>query len=149
MLVNPAALAPTRPLRAVLFVSCLLAVAVGSAIARWEAQLSSDHRGFYLVSVADSFQPTPEDIRARPRRTFVVVFDGLGFEEASTMPAMNLLRSRGQCLKTHVGSFSVSRPVYAALSTGLEQDRTGARSNAIETPLAAESIWQIARQAGL
>jgi hypothetical protein len=39
--------------------------------------------------------------------------------------------------------------VYAMLSTGLEQDRTGARNNDEKSPLAADSVWQAARRAGL
>src|SRR6185295_16428165 len=53
------------------------------------------------------------------------------------------------CRTTDVGPISVSRPVYAVLSTGLEQDRTGSRNNDETSPLAAESIWQVARREGL
>ena len=37
---------------------------------------------------------------------------------------------------TEVGPISVSRPVYAVISTGLEQDRTGARKNLDRSELA-------------
>ena len=55
----------------------------------------------------------------------------------------------GQCRKTDVGALSLSRPVYAVLSTGLEADRTGARFNDDSSALAAESVWDVAREAGL
>ena len=34
-----------------------------------------------------------------------------------------------------MGTYTVSRPVYALLSTGLEVDRTGARNNEQTAPL--------------
>ena len=48
-----------------------------------------------------------------------------------------------------MGTLSVSRPVYAVLPTGLEQDRTGVRNNDDTSPCAAESLWQVARRTGL
>jgi hypothetical protein len=39
--------------------------------------------------------------------------------------------------------------MYAVLSTGLEQDRTGSRNNDETSPLAAQSVWQVARRSGL
>lgn len=105
-----------------------------------------DHRGFFLVPVEDAVQaPLPE----RPRSTVVIVVDGLREDFARRMRAIQLLEKRGQCRSTDVGPISVSRPVYAVISTGLEQDRTGARNNDETTPLAAESIWDVAREAGL
>lgn len=107
----------------------------------------SDPRGFYKVSVK-------EELRAfaglrRPRRTVVVVFDGLGLAGAAQMRSLQALRQRGRCFRTEVGPISMSRPVYAELSTGLEPDRGGARGNDDTAPLQAESIWQLARAAGL
>lgn len=107
----------------------------------------STHAGFYQISVTDAMKPPPE--LHRPRRTVLVVFDGLGYQEAQTMEALHAMEERGQCRKTDVGSLSLSRPVYSVISTGLEQDRTGVRSNDMTEPLAAQSIWNVARQAGL
>lgn len=105
-----------------------------------------DHRGYHLVAVDDAVRPPlPE----RPRHTVVVLADGLGHDFARGMRSTARLQSAGQCRATDVGPISVSRPVYAVLSTGLEQDRTGARNNDERSPLAAESIWEIARDAGL
>lgn len=103
------------------------------------------HQGLHLVAVADRVAtPAP-----RPRRTFVVVFDGLGVDAAAGMASLAALGQRGQCRRTDVGPLSISRPVYATLSTGLEADRHGCRGNRDPRPLRAESVWQVAREAGL
>jgi hypothetical protein len=138
--------------RAALFAACLAGVTVAAVLGgSWSDRLS-DHRGFYLVPVRDAVAPPARAALAAqlPRRGVLVVVGGLGCEETRAMPALATLRARGQCLRTYVGAFSVSQPVYGVLSTGLEQDRTGARNN--EPPasqLRAESIWSVARQAGL
>jgi hypothetical protein len=38
--------------------------------------------------------------------------------------------------------------VYTVISTGLEQDRTGSRNNDDTSPVAAQSIWEVAHAAG-
>ncbi|MEW5855616.1 MAG: hypothetical protein AB2A00_42975 [Myxococcota bacterium] len=106
----------------------------------------SEHRGHYLVPVHDQVE-TPAIVR--PRHSVVVVLDGVGIEDAKRLRSLERIREHGQCLVTDVGPISVSRPVYAVLSTGTEQDRTGARSNMVGEPLAAESIWQVASESGL
>ncbi len=105
-----------------------------------------DHRGYWLVPVDDAVaapRPTP------PRHTIVIVVDGERYDAAHGMASAARLAKLGTCAPTNVGTISVSRPVYALLSTGLEVDRTGARNNDDKSPLAAESIWEIARQSGL
>lgn len=105
-----------------------------------------DHAGYFLVAVADEVRaPLP----ARPRHTAFIVVDGLRRDAAETMKVTRLLEQAGQCRISDQGSFTVSRPEYALLSTGLEADRTGSRNNDLTTPLAAESIWQVARAHGL
>ncbi len=104
-----------------------------------------DHRGHYLVAVDDVVAHPPP----RPRHTIVIVVDGLGQSFARPLRSVARLAARGHCRITDVGPISVSRPVYAVLSTGLEQDRTGARNNDEQSPLAAESLWDVARAAGL
>ena len=113
----------------------------------YTARLSS-HSGYFQVSVTDP-GPDAKFASGRPRQTAVVVMDGLGYKEAQGMRALQHLGKLGQCRKTNVGTLSMSRPVYAVLSTGLEQDRTGARNNDDESPLAAQSIWELAHRAGL
>jgi hypothetical protein len=55
----------------------------------------------------------------------------------------------GQCRVTHTGPLTISRPVYTVISTGLEQDRTGSRNNDDQSPVAVESIWDVAHGAGM
>lgn len=136
--------------RYLLAVLCVIGLAVSALVGgSWSDRLG-DHRGLHLVAVPDKVPDRAALGQALPRRTVIVVFDGLGIEEAAAMPALAAVGRRGQCLRTYVGSLSVSQPVYAVLSTGLEQDRSGARNN--EPPasvLRAENLWAIARQAGL
>lgn len=116
----------------------------------------SSHEGFYQVTVEDPLARSAKEVpmkerllSGRPRRTVVVVVDGLGYREALHMRSLAQLAAVGQCRKTYVGNPSMSRPVYAVISTGLEQDRTGVRNNDDMAPLAAQSIWDLARQASL
>lgn len=104
------------------------------------------HAGYYLVAVDDAVH---EGAPPRPGRTVVVVVDGLRRESALGMKSVAVLRGAGQCRSMNVGPLTVSRPVYAILSTGLEADRTGSRNNDETSPLAAESIWDVARESGL
>ena len=129
-----------------LFACCMVGLCMSAAFGRSYSDRHSSHAGFRQVEVIDTLV-APNDLR-RPRRTVLVVFDGLGYLEAQTMRSLSLLQAQGQCRKTHVGALSLSRPVYAVLSTGLEQDRTGARGNDDTSPLAAESVWEVARTAG-
>lgn len=124
----------------------LLLVAAGVAIGERYIQRLPNHAGYFLVPVDDAVPAPPPD---RPRRTVVVVADGLGQKFARGLQVTARLQAAGQCRPTDVGPISVSRPVYAVISTGLEQDRTGARNNDETAPLAAESIWDVAREAGL
>lgn len=131
----------------VLFTCCMVGLCVPMGLGWSYGGRLSTHGGFFPVRVQDAVGEVP-GLR-RPRRTVLVVFDGLGHEEAQGMRSMARLRAQGQCRKTDVGALSMSRPVYAVLSTGLEADRTGARDNDDVLPLAAESVWEVAREAGL
>lgn len=105
-----------------------------------------DHAGYFLVAVPDEVRaPLP----VRPRHTAFIVVDGLRRDAAERMAVTRQLEQAGQCRISDQGSLTVSRPEYALLSTGLEVDRTGSRNNDLTAPLAAESIWQVARASGL
>jgi hypothetical protein len=106
----------------------------------------SNHRGYQLVTVADRVEPP---LPARPRHTIFVLVDGLRRDAALGMKATARLAAAGRCTRSDVGSLSVSRPVWTTLSTGVEQDRTGVRNNDDDSPLAVESIWDLARAAGM
>lgn len=109
-------------------------------------QRLSQHEGYFLVSVEDEIRaPRP----APPRHTVVVVVDGLRKDAALAMKSTRYLMDRGRCFTSDVGNPTISRPLYAVISTGLEQDRTGSRDNDQTRPLRAESIWEVAREAGM
>lgn len=105
----------------------------------------SDHAGFWLVPLENTVGvPLVE----RPRRAVLIVVDGLRRDAAETMDVTRTLGAAGQCRVMNQGSWTVSRPVYATMSTGVEVDRSGVRNNDDTSPLAAESIWQVARRSG-
>ena len=125
-----------------------IAIALGFFFGETYIPRLPQHRGYLLVPVDDAVRA---DAAAppRPRHTVVIVVDGLRRESAERMKSAAILQQRGQCRVMNVGLLTVSRPVYAVLSTGLEADRTGSRNNDETSPLAAESIWDVARGAGL
>ena len=125
---------------------CVVAVIVGFVLGEGYIDRLPHHAGYFLVAVEDEVRvPLP----TRPRHTAFIVVDGLRRDSAETMHVAQELARRGQCRISDQGSFTVSRPGYALLSTGLEADRTGSRNNDLTAPLAAESIWQVARASGL
>lgn len=137
----------TRRRLSVLLACSLVGLSVPMGLGLSYGERLSTHAGFYSVEVADAVSATAG--YRRPRRAVLVVIDGLGYEEAEGMRSLARLAAQGQCRRTDVGALSMSRPVYAVLSTGLEADRTGARGNDDMGPLAAESVWEVAREAGL
>lgn len=127
------------------FAIAIAAVVIGYLLGDGYIDRLPNHAGYHLVAVDDRIEAPTE----RPRHTVLVVIDGLGHEEAEPLPAFDHMEKVGACVKADVGRLTVSRPVYAVLSTGLEQDRTGSRNNDETSPLAVDSIWQSARRAGL
>jgi hypothetical protein len=104
-----------------------------------------NHVGYFLVPVEDRVGVP----LARPRHAVVILVDGLSKTTSEGFASKRRIEEAGQCRTMVGGPITVSRPMYAVLSTGLEEDRTGCRNNDEATPLAAESIWQTARAAGL
>ena len=130
------------------FIGVILALSAaifGAWVANTYISRLPDHRGLFLVSVADT---TSVPLASPPRHTVVIVIDGLRRDGAQRLAASQLIAEHGQCFTTDVGRLSVSRPVYAELSTGLEQDRTGSRNNDETSPLHVASLWETARVAG-
>ncbi len=105
-----------------------------------------NHQGYFLVPVENTVTVAPA---RSPKRTIVVLIDGLGLEFARGMLAAKTLSRIGQCHPTDVGSLTISRPMYTVISTGVEVDRTGARNNDETAPVPVQSIWQVANLAGL
>jgi hypothetical protein len=124
---------------------CAVATIVAYALGTSYIGRLPHHAGFFLVSVDDRVVSPPP----RPRHAAFVLIDGLGAKFGEKLEAAKRLAREGQCRVMEVGPITVSRPVYAVLSTGLEEDRTGARNNDETSPLAAESLWQVARRGGL
>jgi len=125
---------------------CVVSLLVGFFLGESYIDRLPRHAGYFLVAVDDAVRvPIP----VRPRHTAFIVVDGLRRDAAETMRVTQELARAGQCRVSDQGSFTVSRPEYALLSTGLEVDRTGSRNNDLTAPLAAESIWQVARASGL
>lgn len=106
----------------------------------------SNHAGYFVVDVEDVIQATPA---VRPAHVTLIVVDGLRRDSAQSMRAVAKLADAGQCRTTDVGPYTVSRPIYALLSTGLEVDRSGARNNDETSALKAESVWDVAVETGL
>ncbi len=106
---------------------------------------ASNHDGVELVAVEDrpSVNVTP------PRNTLVVLVDGLGLEPALQTPVTAWLREHGRCFQVTHDTPTMSRPIYAVLSTGLPQARTGVRANGVPQPAAARGIWEDMTAAGL
>lgn len=119
---------------------------IGFALGQSYIPRLPDHRGRFLVAVEDHVRAP---LAKRPRHTVFILVDGLRRDFAESMSVTRELLRAGQCRVSDQGSWTVSRPVYALLSTGLEVDRTGARNNEQTAPLAAQSIWEVARAQGL
>jgi hypothetical protein len=107
----------------------------------------SDPRGSHLAIAGSGPR---SDTLARPGgRIVLVVIDGLRADAASSMRSTAWLQAHGTCRPMDVGSLTRSRPVYALLSSGVEPDRSGVRSNDAHTPAPVESLWQVARRSGM
>lgn len=128
------------------FALCAASVVVGFFLGESYIDRLPKHAGYFLVDVHDEVRVP---LAARPRHTAFIVVDGLRRDAAESMRVTQQLARAGQCRISDQGTLTVSRPEYALLSTGLEVDRTGSRNNDLTDPLAAESIWQVARASGL
>jgi hypothetical protein len=137
-----------RPSRAwiVALLFAIACVVIGAVLGDSYIGRLPNHAGYFLVAVDDAVRTPPA---MRPRHTAFIVVDGLRRDSAEAMLVTRKLEAAGQCRISDQGSFTVSRPEYALLSTGIEVDRSGSRNNDLTAPLAAESIWQVARRNGL
>ena len=132
--------------RVLAFVVGVIAVAAAFFFGESYIPRLPNHAGYWLVSVDDEVRAAAPP---RPRHLVVIVVDGLKMAAALPMKSIAAVRAQGQCRTMDVGRLTISRPVYAILSTGMEADRTGARNNDQKTPLAAQSIWEVAKNHGL
>ena len=127
------------------FAFLVLAAMIAGWLGSTYIERLSSHAGFWLVPVEDH---VVAKLGHRPRRTVFILVDGLRRDSAETMAVTKTLEAAGQCRISDQGSWTVSRPVYALLSTGVEVDRSGARNNDLTAPLAAESVWEVLRKGG-
>lgn len=135
----------TRTERFVMLAWSLICVAIGAWVGETYIGRLPHHAGYWLVPVEDRVAaPAPP----RPRAFFIVV-DGLRRGEAETMASTAAIAREGQCRVSDQGSLTVSRPVYTLLSAGIEIDRSGVRNNDEHGPASVESVWEVAREAGL
>lgn len=130
----------------VLLAVSLLSAVIAAVLGSYYIPRLSNHAGYELIEVVDPVVAAPT---TRPRSVTLVVVDGLREDSARSMRTVEQLSSVGQCRTSDVGPYTVSRPVYALLSTGLEVARNGARNNHDTSPLAAESVWDVAAEASL
>jgi hypothetical protein len=109
----------------------------------------SNHDGYWLLEsrVEEGLDATALGFQ-RPRRVTVVLIDGLRADAARGMASYARLARMGRCWETDIPVPTVSQPVYVLLSTGVEADRSGVRSNGGRGAAAAEPIWAVAREAG-
>ncbi|MEW5932570.1 MAG: alkaline phosphatase family protein [Bacillota bacterium] len=83
------------------------------------------------------------------RRVLVVVVDGLRVDMSRQMPFVESLRGRGAWTVLTTGQPSFSKPGYAVLSTGTWQEYHGVTMNSHSGHVDVETIFSVARQAGL
>jgi hypothetical protein len=134
------------PVTAVRHALCFaLALLVSATLGETYISRLSDRRGFSLITVDDEVAHPV----ARPRHLVFILIDGLRLDFAEKTAFRRRIAASARCFVTSVGLPSVSAPVYAVDSTGLEQDRTGVRNNDDHSAVAAESIWDVAIEGGL
>lgn len=109
------------------------------------AVIPPNHQGYFLVPVDDV---VAAPIPARPRHAIMILVDGLRRDSAEGMESVKRIAAHGQCRVSDQGTYTISRPMYALLSTGVEVDRVGARNNDTTDPMGAQSVWDSARGAG-
>ena len=95
--------------------------------------------------------PPPSHPRkdAPARRVVWVLIDGLRLDASRTMPTLNRLRAEGADFEASADYPTYSIPNYVVQACGLDPVSSGVRTNAYPLPIAFDSIFQRAREAGL
>jgi type I phosphodiesterase/nucleotide pyrophosphatase len=82
-------------------------------------------------------------------QVFIVLVDGLRYDQSREMNFLNELRSRGTEIVCRVGLPSLSLPGRAVMMSGAWQEIHGQLSNFNAHPLPIETIFQLAKKRGL
>src|SRR5262245_40094539 len=89
---------------------CLLAIAAAAGLGSNYRPRLSRAGGCFQVTVTDGVAGVLPDPPPRPRRTIVVVLDGLGHVDAERVGALVKLGAAGQCRLMDVAPLPLSRP---------------------------------------
>jgi hypothetical protein len=83
------------------------------------------------------------------RRVFLVIVDGLRYDQSYQLPFLDELRRKGVDLEAQSHYPSWSRPNYVSILTGVPPIASGVRTNFHYTPVLLDSLMDRARAAGL
>ena len=83
------------------------------------------------------------------RRVFVVIVDGLRFDNSFDLPFIDSLRRRGVAGQAQSHYPTWSRPNYVSILTGVPPSASGVRTNHHSTPVPLDSLMDRAKAAGL
>src|SRR5512140_1629190 len=136
---------PVLALPAALVVLALVARAMAGAAL---AGLTAYRTPFAAIGAAAGAPPPPPARGPRPE-VVVVLVDGLGLAPSRRMPFLGELRARGADYDARIGLPSLSLPGRAVLLTGAWQEVMGQATNFNVRPLAVDSVFSLARRAGL
>ena len=144
--------APTAATPRVVAAALVLLVVGGIAA----VQAASAGRSFMF----DLEQVTPALARAQPvvpdahtprlaRRVFLVIVDGLGYDQSYELPFLDQLRRRGVDADASSHYPTWSRPNYVSILTGVPPVASGVRTNHHATPVQLDSLMDRAHAAHL
>jgi hypothetical protein len=162
VIMNETSVSPRRPLwRRVLrwvlpalALVCSLALAYGSyllASYSWDQVVSYESpytsmTGADFSGVRPSLsEPVPG---ATPRRTVLVLIDGLRDDASRTMASISGLRARGADVRLTAPQPSLSYPTWTTIMSGAPPQISGVTTNWFEGPVAVETLLDVAAGSG-
>ena len=99
-----------------------------------------------LVAATGPVAPPPGRLA---RRLVVVLIDGLRLDSSRTMASLQALRARGVDLVASSHYPTLSRPNYLSIFAGVPPQLSGARTNDYPGPAPMDTVFSLARAAGL
>ena len=94
-------------------------------------------------------EPAPRKPHPPARRVVWVLVDGLRLDASRTMPTLERLRREGADIEARADFPTYSIPNYVVQACGLDPAASGVRTNSYPIPVAFDSIFRRAREAGL